>query len=153
MKKHLKKQYTRILKLLLIAAIIILLILIFGFVKEYIQDLMDKLDFLVKYTQSQSTHIQALETELHNLEVTNAKLENVLTYQHEQIQELKVNGNTMTFTMQPREVTMEDLHKEIEPQLHNDQFEFVSPSTIAATVLGALMLVKGTVGTLFPALP
>jgi preprotein translocase subunit SecF len=153
MKRHLKKQYTRILKLLLIAVIIILLILIFGFVKEYIQDLMDKLDFLVKYTQSQSTHIQALETELHNLEVANTKLENVVTYQHEQMQEMKVNGNTMTFTMQPKEVTMDDVHKEIEPQLHNDKFEFVSPSTIAATILGAVMMVRGTVGALLPALP
>jgi Cu/Ag efflux protein CusF len=149
MKKHLKKQYARILKLLLIAAIIILLILIFGFVKDYFQDLLDKLDFLVKYTQSQSTHIQALETELHSLEVANTRLESVVTYQHEQLQELKVNGNTMTFTMQPREVTMEDLHKEIQPQLHTSVKDtLVNPQTIVVIVLTALSMIRGTVGTL-----
>jgi Cu/Ag efflux protein CusF len=149
MKRHLKKQYTRILKLLLIAAIIILLILIFGFVKEYIQDLMDKLDYLVKYTQSQSTHIESLETEIHNLEAANARLENVVTYQHEQLQELKVNGNTMTFTMQPKEVTMEDIHKEIEPQLHTSVKDtLINPQTIAVTVMAALSMLRGTVGAL-----
>jgi Cu/Ag efflux protein CusF len=139
--KHLKRRYLGILnKLLIFAALILLLIFLFGF----LDDLMNKLDLLIKHSSQQANQIHMLETELSHLETANARLENVVTYQHEQLQELKVNGNTMTFTMQPKEVTMEDLHKEIEPQLHTN----LTPQTITVTVLTFLGVLKNTVGAL-----
>jgi Cu/Ag efflux protein CusF len=147
MNKFLKKNYLRILtRLLIFAAIILLLILLFGFVDH----LLDKLALLMKHTGEQATQIHNLTQEVHSLELAKSKLESVITYQQHQIQELKVQGNTMSFDFRPKEVTMEDLHNEIEPQLHTD---FVKPSTIAATILSAIMLVKGTIGTLAHVLP
>jgi Cu/Ag efflux protein CusF len=141
MKRHLKKQFLRILNYtLLFMALILLLIFLFGF----LDDLMNKLDILIKHSSQQANQIHILENEINSLETANARLENVVTYQHEQLQELRVQGNTMSFTMQPKEVTMEDLHNEIEPQLHTSVKDtLINPQTIAVTVMTALSMLRG----------
>lgn len=147
MKKHIKRRYLRILnKILIILALILLLLLLFGFV----DDLLHKMDYLIKYTDQQASHIQTLEQEVHSLETANARLENVVTYQHQQIQELKVNGNTITVDLRPNVVNVpEDLHKEVDHQLHKEE-GFFNSQTIAMTIIAGLTIVKGTLGLFVP---
>lgn len=156
MKKYLKKKYFRVLnKLLTIAALILLLILLFGFV----DDLLNKLDVLIKLTEQQSSRIGTLEQEVHSLEIANARLENVVTYQHQQIQELKVEGNTITVDLRPNVVNVPtDLHNEI--NIHNEEsemhkkFDILHDSpTIAAGLLSTILMIKGVIGVFVPAMP
>lgn len=156
MKKYLKKKYFRILnKTLIFLALVLLLILLFGFV----DDLLNKLDVLIKLTEQQSSQIGTLEQEVHSLEVANARLENVVTYQHQQIQELKVEGNTITVDLRPNVVNVpSDLHNEI--NIHNEEteahkkFDILHDSpTIAAGLLSTILMIKGVIGVFMPAIP
>lgn len=147
MKKHIKRRYLRILnKILIILALILLLLLLFGFV----DDLLHKMDYLIKYTDQQANHIQTLEQEVHSLETANARLENVVTYQHQQIQELRVQGNTITVDLRPNVVNVpEDIHNEVDHQLYKEE-GFFNSQTIAMTIVAGLTILKGTLGLFVP---
>lgn len=102
-----------LLRLLFAILIILLLLLLFGFALN----LIGMIDVLTERVTEQSTMLYEMQTDLSHLESVNHDLENIITYQNEQIMELQeglhnvqIEGNTMKFEMQqePKIVNVPD---------------------------------------------
>jgi hypothetical protein len=114
--------------------IIILIFLLLSFIKDFL----DHYDFLVKKVTTQTHYIDSLQDTVHNLNETNNQLIDQLQIEHSKVEQLqqqlsiKING-------EPVHMSVEDIHKEIEPQL---KLPSASDSLIPVTILTTMTLLK-----------
>jgi hypothetical protein len=116
----------------------LLIIILIFLLLSYLKDFLDHYDFLVKKVTTQTHYIDSLQDTVHNLKETNGHLIDQLQIEHSKVQQLeqqlsiKING-------EPVHMSVEDIHKEIEPQL---KFPSADPSIIPITILGAMTILK-----------
>ena len=146
-KKTGRKILRKILTRLLFALLIILLAL---FIYGYLQDLLHKIDILVKYNQQQFQKIELLEQQVGDLEYETQRLENVTMYQHDKINQMETNGNTITVDFREKEEVHREEPKEIKEFNTSDLVNPVNPITITITAIG---VVGRAFASLVPTLP
>ena len=139
MKRQNKKKGRRILnKILKISIIIALLLYLLGLLKDFD----DRITLLVKLNQSQQTKIEQLEYD-------NARLYDVVAYQHEQVRELqsemkvKINGQPVEEKEAHKEEEKQEVHKEeeaIDMGLVDTPTIIVTTWVIAKGIFGKLLM-------------
>lgn len=128
MKRQKQKKSRRILnKIIKILLIIGLLFYLLGLLKDYD----DKVTLLIKLHESQQTKIEQLEYD-------NARLYNVVAYQHEQVRELQ---SEMKVKINGQPIEEKQIHKQVEEQeVHKDEKVKVSDAINTPTIIITTMV-------------
>lgn len=135
-RKHASKYRKILWRLLFGLLIILLLLLLFGF----LQDLLQKMDILVRYINKQNIQIHNLENQVQQLQVHSNSVENVLTYQHDQIrniqEHMRFNGNQIKVDLRPKVETPTSMYQQedVKDIINNP----VTIMSVVVTVLGEL---------------
>lgn len=114
--------------------IIILVFLLISLLKDFL----DHYHFLVEKVTQQSNHIDLLQGNLHDIKEANNHLISQLQLEHSKVEHLqqqlslKINGQHV-------DITVEDIKKEIEPQL---KFPDTSNSFLPVTIIGIMAALK-----------
>lgn len=136
MKRQKKKKGRGILnKILIILFLFVALFTLMGYQKDFNNDF----DLLIKRHSQQQERIRQLESE-------NERLRNSVVYQHEQIQQIKIDEATVE--MKPV-ISEQPATKTNNNEVHNERPEMDVPTIL----VGALATMGGLVKTLLPSIP
>ncbi|MEH7116102.1 hypothetical protein V7128_01585 [Neobacillus vireti] len=105
---------------------------------DYIYDLLHHIQFLAEKVNTLNNNVDLLQGNIHDLQQANSHLVDQLQIEHSKVQDLqqqlqvKINGD-------PVDVTVDDIKKEIEPQL---KFEPNNPYNYIPVIVGAMSTLK-----------
>jgi flagellar basal body-associated protein FliL len=124
---------------------ILIIILLIFLLLSYLFNINNNFKIIAKNQQFQQQKIEQLE-------VSNARLENIVVNQHQQIKELQARPSTVKTVTQQKTVYIDE-NKKVEADESKQMDTLGSPETFLTTTIATLLVGGRAIVSLLPAIP